>query len=546
MPGEHENVTMFQFFEWNSPADKKHWIRLKEQAPILASLGLSAIWIPPPMKGISEFDVGYAPYDLWDFGEFDQKGSIPTKYGTKDELKDAIEECHKNGVKVYLDAVLNHKAGGDETEEFKAIPVDENDRSKEIGEAYDIEAYTKFLFKGRDKKYSDFEWNFEHFSGTDWDARGERKAIFKIVGENKSFAEDVDGDNGNYDYLMCNNIDYKHPDVVAETEKWAEWCINEFGIDGFRIDALKHTSAGFIAHLLDHVRKNTKAKDFFAVGEYWKNDVDDLEAHVESNGGIHLFDVPLHFNFARASKEGTTFDMRTIFDGTFVKVSPETAVTFIDNHDTQPYQSLESFVEPWFKPLAASLICLRFDGYPCLFYGDFYGIEPKSDDEPDTGIAGRKEMFSRILLARKEFAYGPQNDYFDHANCIGWVRYGDEHHPKGLAVVMSNSEAGFKAMDVGKDKAGQIWVDMMGYWKEPVTINDDGWGDFHCHPGSVSIWVEKEDKSWKTVEESTSEEEEKELKEQEKKFEAEHPELPKPLDDGWEHLLEANEGEKNE
>ncbi|KAF9360981.1 hypothetical protein BGX26_006747 [Mortierella sp. AD094] len=550
MPGEHENITMFQFFEWYSPADKQHWVRLKEQASLLSSLGLSAIWIPPPMKGISEFDVGYAPYDLWDFGEFDQKGTIPTKYGTKDELKAAIEECHKHGVKIYLDAVLNHKAGGDETEVFKATPVAEDDRNKELSEAYDIEAYTKFLFKGRNKKYSDFEWHFYHFTGTDWDARGEKEAIFKIVGENKSFAEDVDGEKGNFDYLMCNDIDYKHPDVVAETEKWAEWCVNEYGIDGFRIDALKHTSAGFVAHLLDHIRKNTDGKDFFAVGEYWKDDVEDLESHVESNGGIHLFDVPLHFNFARASKEGNSFDMRTIFDGTFVNTSPESAVTFIDNHDTQPYQSLESFVEPWFKPLAAALICLRFDGYPCLFYGDFYGIEPKCADEPETGIPGRKEMFSRVLLARKEFAYGPQNDYFDHTNCVGWVRYGDEHHPKGLAVVMSNSETGIKAMDVGKDKAEQVWVDMMGYWKEPVTINEDGWADFHCHAGSVSVWVQKEEgKSWVTCEESTPEKEEKEKEEQQENLEAEHPELPKPLDDGWEHLLEddkAKEGENNE
>ncbi|KAG0008248.1 hypothetical protein BGZ80_003656 [Entomortierella chlamydospora] len=534
MLGEHENITMFQFFEWYSPADKQHWVRLKEQASLLSSLGLSAIWIPPPMKGISEFDVGYAPYDLWDFGEFDQKGTIPTKYGTKDELKAAIEECHKHGVKVYLDAVLNHKAGGDEIEVFKAIPVAEDDRNKELGEAYDIEAYTKFLFKGRNKKYSDFQWHFHHFTGTDWDAREKKKAIFKIVGENKSFAEDVDSENGNFDYLMCNDVDYNHPDVVAETEKWAEW-----------IDALKHTSAGFIAHLLNHVRKNTDRKDFFAVGEYWKDDVGDLESHVENNGGIHLFDVPLHFNFARASKEGNSFDMRTIFDGTFVKTSPESAVTFIDNHDTQPYQSLESFVEPWFKPLAAALICLRFDGYPCLFYGDFYGIEPKCADEPETGLPGRKEMFSRVLLARKEFAYGSQNDYFDHVSCVGWVRYGDEHHPKGLAVVMSNSEAGSKTMDVGKDKAGQVWVDMMGYWKEPVTINEDGWADFHCHAGSVSIWVQKEEgKSWVTCEESTLEEEEKGKEEQQADLEAEHPELPKPLDDGWEHLLEDDKPKK--
>ncbi|KAF9941638.1 hypothetical protein BGZ67_004469 [Mortierella alpina] len=559
MPGEHENITMFQFFEWYTPADKKHWIRLKEQASLLSSLGLSAIWIPPPMKGCSEWDVGYAPYDIWDFGEFDQKGMVPTKYGTKDELKAAIDECHKHGMKIYLDAVLNHKAGGDETEVFKAVAVADDDRNREIEEPHDIEAYTKFTFPARQKKYSDFEWHFHHFSGTDWDARGNRKAVFKIVGENKSFAEDVDGENGNFDYLMCCDIHYKHPDVVAETEKWAMWCIKEFGIDGFRIDALKHISFGFITHLLAHVRKESNNPNFFCVGEYWKQDVNELDAHLENNGQIHLFDVPLHFNFARAGHEGPSFDLRTVFDGTLVKSSPESAVTFIDNHDTQPSQDLESYVEPWFKPLAAALICLRFDGYPCLFYGDFYGIEPKSPEEPHTAIQGRKEMFSRVLLARKEFAYGAQMDYFDHGNCVGWVRFGDEHHPHGLAVVMSNSESGFKKMDVGKNKAGQVWVDMMGYWKDPVTINQDGWAKFHCHSGSVSIWVEKEEgKHWITVEDPSPEDQGKRDKEeqdardlqskedQEEKdkdgkkqsFEAEHPDLPKPLDDGWEHLLE--------
>lgn len=103
---------------------------------------------------------------------------MPTKYGTKDELKAAIDECHKHGMKIYLDAVLNHKAGGDETEVFKAVAVADDDRHREIEEPHDIEAYTKFTFPARQKKYSDFEWHHFHFSGTDWDARGNRKVIF--------------------------------------------------------------------------------------------------------------------------------------------------------------------------------------------------------------------------------------------------------------------------------------------------------------------------------------------------------------------------------
>ncbi|KAG0282917.1 hypothetical protein BGZ96_012712 [Linnemannia gamsii] len=558
---QHENVTMFQFFEWYTPTDHMHWIRLKEQASLLSSLGLSAIWVPPPTKGSSPNDVGYGVYDLWDMGEFDQKGTVPTKYGTKDQLKEAIDECHKHGIKIYFDAVLNHKASGDETEEFKAVAVDEHDRTQEIEEPHKITAYTKFDFPGRKGKYSDFQWNHHHFSGTDWDAKEERSAVFKIKGANKTFAEDVDGEHGNFDYLMCNNIDYDHPDVVADTERWAQWCIDEFKIDGFRIDAMKHISAGFIAHLLSHIRGQLNKPDFFCVGEYWKQTLDDVDIHLKNNGHIHLFDVPLHFNFKRAGEEGPSFDMRTIFDGTLVQSSPEAAVTFIDNHDTQPYQSLESFVPAWFKPLAAALICLRFDGYPCLFYGDFYGIEPKSPSEPETGFPGRKEMFSRMLLARKLFAYGTQDDYFDHPNCIAWVRHGDEHHPGGLVVVMSNSNAkGHKRLNVGKHRAGEVWVDMMGYWKDQVTIKEDGSAKFYCHSGSVSLWVPKEEgKSWITCEESSPEEAERygreeqhardhaddadsEEEKEEEEFEAEHPDLPKPLDT-WDHLLEDDQAQ---
>ena len=57
--------------------------------------------------------VGYAPYDLYDLGEFDQKGSVRTKYGTRQEYIDAINAIHASQMQVMMDIVLNHKAGGD-------------------------------------------------------------------------------------------------------------------------------------------------------------------------------------------------------------------------------------------------------------------------------------------------------------------------------------------------------------------------------------------------------------------------------------------------
>ena len=112
------NYIIMQFFEWNVQNDGKHYARLKKEADKLGAIGVSGVWIPPISKGANQDSNGYDIYDLYDIGEFDQKGFVRTKYGTKEELKEAIEALHNNGLKVYADVVLNHKAGADETEKF--------------------------------------------------------------------------------------------------------------------------------------------------------------------------------------------------------------------------------------------------------------------------------------------------------------------------------------------------------------------------------------------------------------------------------------------
>ena len=119
-----ENGVMMQYFEWNLPNDGKFWKKLKDDAEHLHKIGITAVWIPPAYKGLKQEDEGYGTYDLYDLGEFDQKGTVRTKYGNKQELQEMIEELHKNQISVYLDAVMNHKAGADYTEKFMAKEVD--------------------------------------------------------------------------------------------------------------------------------------------------------------------------------------------------------------------------------------------------------------------------------------------------------------------------------------------------------------------------------------------------------------------------------------
>ncbi len=115
-----------QAFEWYVPADHAHWRRLNAALPGLKSIGVDNIWIPPACKASSPEGNGYDVYDLYDLGEFDQKGSIRTKWGTKEELMDLIGVGEKVGVGVYWDAVLNHKAAADRKVKCMAVEVDPN------------------------------------------------------------------------------------------------------------------------------------------------------------------------------------------------------------------------------------------------------------------------------------------------------------------------------------------------------------------------------------------------------------------------------------
>lgn len=100
-------------------------------------------------------------------------------------------------------------------------------------------SFVRFTFPGRGNRYSDFQWNFNHFSGCDYDAATDTKAIFRIQGDGKYWASGVNKENANYDYLMGMDLDVSHPEVREELFKWGEWILKETGASGFRFDAVK-------------------------------------------------------------------------------------------------------------------------------------------------------------------------------------------------------------------------------------------------------------------------------------------------------------------
>lgn len=117
-----QNQTLLQAFEWHTPGD--HWNRLAEVVQTLCDFGITSLWLPPGCKANSPQGNGYDCYDLWDLGEFDQKWTRATKWGSREELDEMMAKAKSLGVKVIWDAVLNHKTAGDAKEECWAVEVD--------------------------------------------------------------------------------------------------------------------------------------------------------------------------------------------------------------------------------------------------------------------------------------------------------------------------------------------------------------------------------------------------------------------------------------
>ena len=516
------NGTMLQGFSWNLPADGQHWRRLAHMAERLVNTGFTSIWLPPAYKGQAGIkDVGYGVYDLWDLGEFDQKETVPTKYGERRDYETCVFALQQAGLDVLADIVLNHKMGADATEKVMARQVAQDNRLQDVTELEPITAWTRFDFPGRAGELDDFTWNWKHFKGTDYNDDTKSNGIWLFEG--KGWDPDVAQEAGNFDYLMGNDIDLHNKEVYQQLVKWGVWYLETSGVDGVRLDAVKHMSKSFYQKWLADVRKEV-GKELFCVGEYWSYRVENLISYLDGNQTMSLFDVPLHFAFYNASVNRDGIDFAHMLDGSFVSVDPVHAVTFVENHDTQPNQALESTVQPWFKPVAYAIILLREAGYPCVFFSDLFGL-------PNDQIPAVAEL-PLLMEVRRRFAFGPQHDYLDERDLAGWTREGDSASDEdGVAVVLCNrpfpevsdvtpveqpdpaeSDEGAaedgqdahdhddevadeswtdapnvpcKEMYVGKVHAGETWRCVLGDVND-VIINADGVGAF---PGSETSMV---------------------------------------------------------
>lgn len=474
---EEQNPLILQAFYWEMgtgayareyPEEKDLWRLLAQRAPEFADLGFTALWLPPAGKGTGRDDVGYGVYDPWDLGEFDQKGTVRTKYGTKEELLQAIAALHRYGISVYYDAVFNQRLGAEEIED---IPLPGGGT---------LRAYTRFSgLKGR-KKYFDqaaeWEWNWQCFDGIDTDASGRTRGATLFAG--KTWDNSMDSD-----YLLGCDVDYQNERVVAEVIAWGKWLVQEIGVDGFRLDAVKHVDTDFLKRWLAEVQACTD-RELFIMAEAWYNDLLSLELYSAQFEGfdIKFIDFPLRRQLALL-RDGR-LNMASLARAGFVHRRPDQAVTFVDNHDT--FRDGLGQPAPIFKRKCQSYAYLltREGGYPVVFWRDLYNNNLRAEME-------------KLIRARKHFAYGPgyEGEAAD-PKVYAYVRAGLAEVPgTGLVLLISSGESGGLSVErINARQPHRGFYDFTGHIKTEVKTDGEGYGDFpviNSADQGWSIWVPK-------------------------------------------------------
>ena len=257
--GTANHETMLQCFEWYLPDDHGLWNWIAAQAQDLAAAGFTMAWLPPAYKGqAGDADVGYGVYDMYDLGEFDAKGSVPTKYGSRGDYLGAIRTLHGHGLRVLADIVFNHRMGADGEERVTAHVVDVDDRTVNDRTAIERTLDTVYDFPERDGTYSTFRWNWRDFTGTDYTANDGSAGIMRFAG--KQWSDNVSHERGNFDYIMGDDVDVNEPEVVKELTDWGAIVIK------FWVQIDKDTQ---LKRFTD--RQNTPEKQWKITDEDWRN-----------------------------------------------------------------------------------------------------------------------------------------------------------------------------------------------------------------------------------------------------------------------------------
>ncbi len=350
-----------QAFYWNSTPGGIWWDSLAALAPRLASAGFSAVWLPPPTKGASgSYSMGYDLYDHYDFGDYNQEGTIPTRFGTRQELVNAIAAYHANGMQVFADAVMGHMNGGE-----RRVPYDCWPSSPPYPPA-------------------DSGWiifNYPNGSG-----RFRKDATFFYPNQQTCDVNPPYHGPTDPAYWFGERLANAQTKVKDSLIVWGQYLRKVLGFDGFRIDEVKAIDPIFVGPWLQTADSGgyAVAEDYDGVGGiqnwlYWCK---------VFGGNPSMFDFPLRFSLqSMCNTTDGSYDMTQLDYAGLVNngTSGYNVATFVENHDLDRIGwdgSIDAGHNPiiYDKDMAYALIMFS-EGRPCVWFRDYfiYGLEGTID-----------------------------------------------------------------------------------------------------------------------------------------------------------------------
>ena len=389
---------------------------LTKRLDYIQGLGATAIWFAPvfknkPVQGPKgDESAGYHGYWVTDFTRVDPH------FGSNAEFKAFVDAAHACGMKVYMDIITNHTADviryrEGEAEDFRYRSLAEYPFSRRGGLSGPA---INPGFAG-DHVASPENWQKltdPAFAYTP--VVPQREAAVKVPAwlndptyyHNRGNSDWV-GESALYgDFSGLDDLATENPRVVQGfIDIYGRW-IDEFGIDGFRIDTAKHVNPEFWQAFVPAMQARAAARgipNFHIFGEVYIDGVDAgaLAAYT------HTADLPavLDFSFARAAIDtvsGTkgTDQFARLFDGDVLyKGGAEAALqlpTFLGNHDMGRFSMFVKAANPGAsdaellqRVMLGHSLMLTLRGVPTIYYGDEQGFVSDGNDQ-----LARENMFA--------------------------------------------------------------------------------------------------------------------------------------------------------
>ncbi|GAB4396265.1 MAG: hypothetical protein OHK0053_09920 [Microscillaceae bacterium] len=368
---------------------------LTDLAPRLKSLGVDAIWIPPITKDNAR-NVGYSVFDHYDLGDKYQKGSLGTRLGDKDELLRMIAVMHANGIEVIQDVVLNHidnagSVNGAGGQDLFALS-NYNDGTTQGFKNF---RYVSYATPARDESAQDYlnrsgRWakNWPNFYPNQFNACCTNDINSILFGPDISYEPQAYGQSSCTD---CYNPPQSENYMRNQAREWLIWSKKQTGIDGYRLDAVKHFPAFVTEDLLANAQFNalfaSGGSEMFAVGEWvgGAGDLDNWANATQNRAGT--FDFSLRNGLYGIISGFGDFDLGSIPG--YQQGNRFRTVPFVNNHDTfRPQLNADgnyigwntgSELAPHIDPFDPRLsvvyaIACAVDGNPQIFFEDLFNI----------------------------------------------------------------------------------------------------------------------------------------------------------------------------